>query len=233
MLAIIFTVLGACTLVPYIVLRSKRKLTPGLFLKIATSMFFILATVAAAISGGAQQNFSWLFLGILVGQVFGLLGDYWLDMKDMLPQHKEPYMFAGFISFFICHLFFIAGLFITYGFEWLSLGIAAGAGLVLMIFILLTESPMKLKYGKFKGIASAYAFIFGASITTAVMSWINSGNPQALVMAIGLVVFLLSDLFLSGTFFGVGKERPFDYAANYICYFGGQFVISLSLLALV
>jgi len=234
MLAIIFTVLGVCTLAPYIVLRCKRKLTPGLFLKIATSMCFIMATGAVILANsGAFGTYRYLFLGILVGQVFGLLGDYWLDIKDMLPKHKEPYMYAGFISFFICHVFYIVGLLRTYGWDWQMVAIMAGAGLALVIFVLATEKPMKVRFGSFKGIVAAYSAIFGVSISAALMSYINTRNLQALVMAIGLVVFLLSDLFLSGTFFGEGKDRPFDYAANYICYFGGQFTISLSLLALV
>ena len=91
---------------------------------------------------------------------------------------------------------------------------------------------MKLKYGKFKGVTAAYSIVFGMSIAAAFCSWYFGGMaPQALVMTIGLVVFLLSDLVLSGTFFGQGKDRPVDYILNYIFYFGGQFTIALSLLA--
>ena len=46
---------------------------------------------------------------------------------------------------------------------------------------------------------------------------------------IGSVLFALSDLVLSGTYFGVGKERPVDIASNYILYYAGQFLIALSL----
>jgi len=234
-MAIVFTALGVCTVVPYVYCRCKRKLLPGLFLKIATSMCFILTSSALVLANSAYfDHYRYILLGIVVGQVFGLLGDYWLDMKDMYLQHKEIYMFAGFISFFIGHVVFIAGLFRTYGADWgwPELAIILGAGLALAVFIMLTEKPMKLRYGKFKGISMAYAAIFGVSITTALLSWLSTRNPQALVMCVGLVIFLLSDLFLSGTFFGEGKERPFDYIANYVCYFGGQFVISLSLLAI-
>jgi len=233
--AILLTALGACTLAPYIVLRSKRKLVPGIFFKIATSMFFILATCAAILANSAQfEQYKFLFIGILAGQVFGLLGDYWLDMKDMEPQHKEPYMFAGFISFYICHIFYNLGMLRTYntGWGWMDVICIVGAGVILAAFVLATEKPMKLRYGKFKPITAAYSVIFGISIAVSFLSWMYSGNRQALVMCIGLLVFLASDLFLTGTFFGTGKDRPFDYAANYICYFGGQFTISLSLLAL-
>jgi len=234
MTAILFTAFGACTLVPYIFFRCKRKLMPGIFLKIATSIFFLLTTCAAALACPAElfdQN-KFLFFGILLGQIFGLLGDFWLDMKDMMAQHHDPLVFAGFASFFVGHCFFIAGLFSKYGADLKTWLITLGAGVLLCAFVMLTEKPMKLKYGKFKGITAAYSVIFGMSIAASLLCYFSTKQTQALVMNIGLAVFLASDLFLSGTFFGEGKDHPFDYAANYICYYGGQFTIALSLLAI-
>ena len=46
----------------------------------------------------------------------------------------------------------------------------------------------------------------------------------------GAVLFTLSDLVLSGTYFGEGKDRPVDIILNYILYYSGQFLIALSLL---
>jgi len=206
---------------------------PGLLLKIATSMFFLLATSAAILGSGQFEQHKYLFFGVLIGQLFSLLGDFWLDMKDMYAQHKDVYVFSGFICFLIGHLFFIAGLLKTYGVGVQTLLFMAGAALLLCAVVLATEKPMKLKYGKFKWITAGYTAVFGLSIAAALCSWLYGGRiPQALVMNIGLVVFLASDLFLSGTLFGEGKDRPFDYAANYICYYGGQFTIALSLLAI-
>jgi uncharacterized membrane protein YhhN len=169
--------------------------------------------------------------------VFGLLGDYWLDMKDMYPQHRDTYVFAGFCSFLAGHLFFIAGLYKTYaaygsGIGWRYQLVVPAAGLAFAALVLATEKPMKLAYGKFKGITAAYSGVFGASVAMAFCCWYSGGRAaQPFVMFLGLAVFLLSDLVLSGTYFGKGKARPVDYILNYPFYYGVQFAISLSLLA--
>ena len=45
----------------------------------------------------------------------------------------------------------------------------------------------------------------------------------------GSVLFAVSDLVLSGTYFGVGKDRPIDLALNYLTYSPAQFLIAFSL----
>ena len=52
------------------------------------------------------------------------------------------------------------------------------------------------------------------------------------LMFAGLVLFLVSDLILSGTYFGEGKNRPVDVVSNHVTYYFGQFLIALSLLYL-
>ena len=47
---------------------------------------------------------------------------------------------------------------------------------------------------------------------------------------VGAVLFAISDLVLSGTFFGKGKERPIDFILNYLTYYGAQFTIAMVLL---
>ena len=45
----------------------------------------------------------------------------------------------------------------------------------------------------------------------------------------GIILFLLSDLVLSGTYFGEGRDRPRDIALNYLSYFPAQFLIAFAL----
>ena len=51
------------------------------------------------------------------------------------------------------------------------------------------------------------------------------------IIFIGSILFALSDLVLSGTYFG-GKERPVDIILNYLTYYPAQFLIAFSLLFL-
>ncbi|MDR2686809.1 MAG: lysoplasmalogenase [Oscillospiraceae bacterium] len=240
-LAGIFTLCGVGTMTPYIVLRIKRKHVAAIILKVSTSVLFLLTTGVSVLmsSGAAWERYKFLFLGVLFGQISGLLGDYWLDMKDMHTKHHDTYVLAGFTSFLVGHLFFIAGLLATYGAGTQTVLFILGAGFLLCAAVLATEKPMKLRYGKFKGITAGYSAVFGMSIAAAFCSWYfgrqlswfaGMFSAQPLVMLIGLVVFLLSDFVLSGTYFGEGKTRPIDYTLNYIFYYGGQFTIALSLL---
>ncbi|MDR0531750.1 MAG: lysoplasmalogenase [Oscillospiraceae bacterium] len=231
MLAIIMTALGACALILFILLRIKKRGFAALITKITVSLFFLLTAITATFSHnlGIYQS---LFLAVLFGQIFGLVGDILLDLRDLHPDYREPYTFAGFVSFLLGHLMFIGGLMWCYSFQLVHVLVMLGAAAVLCAGVVLTEKPMKLKFGKFKGITAGYSAVFGVSVAAAWMAYAATGRTQTLVMAIGLTAFLLSDLVLSGTYFGEGKNRPVDIALNYILYYGGQFTIALSLLAI-
>ncbi len=51
-------------------------------------------------------------------------------------------------------------------------------------------------------------------------------------MFAGGIFFLISDLILSGTYFGEGKNRPVDIIINHVTYYIAQFLIASSLLFL-
>ena len=57
----------------------------------------------------------------------------------------------------------------------------------------------------------------------------NFTNQFFVMMLIGGVLFAISDLVLSRTYFGEGHETPIDFILNYIFYYSAQFVIALSL----
>ena len=93
---------------------------------------------------------------------------------------------------------------------------------------------MKLHYGKMKGIVIGYSILLFSTVLLSGSLALSMGwqNPTLNLFFAGGVLFALSDLVLSGTYFGVGKERPVDIISNYILYYGGQFLIAYSLLYL-
>ena len=96
------------------------------------------------------------------------------------------------------------------------------------------EKPLKLKYGKFKLISFCYALcLFGTCSFSLFLAIQNGFQIQTLNMIfIGAILFAVSDLVLSGTYFGENKDRPIDFILNYITYYGAQFTIAFSLLFL-
>ena len=96
---------------------------------------------------------------------------------------------------------------------------------------LLLEKPMKLKFGEMKWTVTVYAFLLFSTPFTALSMCILTGWSSTLLimMFVGGILFALSDLVLSGTYFGEGKDRPIDLILNYLFYYGAQFVIAFSL----
>ena len=90
---------------------------------------------------------------------------------------------------------------------------------------------MKLSYGKFKSVVIAYGVILFAMVLISGSFALYYGweKTSLNLIFVGGVFFAISDLILSGTYFGTGKERPIDLALNYITYYAGQFLIASTL----
>jgi uncharacterized membrane protein YhhN len=206
---IIFPALGAVLLAPYLFMRFKRRLLPGLFLKVGVSMLFLLTAAVGIITAGGETELL-LSMAVFIGLCFGLLGDIFLDQKDMYAEHKETYTFAGFIAFMTGHFFFIAGLLFTYGPDWKTLLPGAAAGLAVGFGCLLLAKPLKMDFGRFKLITVIYGFVLAFMDSTAFACYSVDKALQPLLMGVGGISFLLSDLILSQTYFGKGHDKPMD-----------------------
>ena len=53
--------------------------------------------------------------------------------------------------------------------------------------------------------------------------------PFNMILA-GGVLFAISDLILSGTYFGIGKTRAVDLISNTVTYYAAQYLIAFSLI---
>lgn len=232
-LYVLTLVLGAAALCFFLKLRTKKSSAKAAVAKSCVSVFFILSWLVAAYFTGLSAFAAFIGGGLL----FGLLGDIWLDLKFCYDADNDFYTKMGFLSFGIGHVFYCAAVIFgtVGGFKPVSILPACGVALVAALVVFFGEKVMKLHYGAFKMISTVYggvlffmaAFAFFAALFTGLHE-----NIHLVVMAVGGVFFIISDLILSGTYFGEGKNRPVDIVTNHVTYYIAQFIIAGSVLLL-
>ena len=220
-MSLVLMILGMIELVWYVAEKLRSYSVKAVLLKSGVSMMFLAVAVTA-------RSAAPLAAFVILGLAFGLLGDIWLDLKYVFPEQDRIFTYAGFTVFGIGHVLYITGLLTQYGtgrFLPASFALAAlAAGLVLVL-----EKPMKLKYGEMKPVVLVYGFFLFSTVFVSGGLFMLHGGSALRCFFIGSVLFALSDLVLSGTYFGEGRERPVDIISNYVFYYGGQFLIAYSL----
>ena len=236
MLYPLLLVCGAVLLFVYIREKIKAYSVKAVLIKSVVSVLFLAVGVYGAWVAAVKGNASLLCPFVLLGLLFGLLGDIWLDLKYVFPEKDEPFTYAGFCVFGVGHILYIIGTLLSY--------YPAGRPMTVIVPILLAlmlsagnafmEKPMKLHYGKLKPVVIAYGVILFAMVLISGSLALSCGWKEIPLnlLFIGGVFFAVSDLILSGTYFGVGKERLIDLALNYITYYAAQFLIASSLVFL-
>lgn len=230
-------VLGIIALVVFLKMRVSASTAKAAMAKSFVSALFMSTAVSALLYSDALASpigrFSYY---IIIGLLFGLFGDIWLDLKFVYKPDEDVHTFAGFLAFAAGHILFIIGIIryfadtakLLYVILPLVIGIALGCATVL------GAKLMKLEYGKFKVISMVYASILiSMTLLSGSLALMNSFKVMTLnFMFVGGIFFLISDLILSGTYFGEGKNRPVDIITNHVTYYIAQFVIASSLLFL-
>lgn len=228
-----FIIIGIAVilLVWYLICKCKKYDLKELFIKIGISLLFVLLSLVATYKSEKITIFNVL---VIIGLVFGLIGDILLDLKYIDLERSMGYTYSGFIVFGIGHIMFMSAMIMNYyqsgGILYIILAIVLD--IILSIATILMEKPLKLNYGRLKKISFAYALcLFGTCSFSLFLAIQNGFSILSLNMfLIGAILFVVSDLVLSGTYFGEGKERPVDFILNYITYYGAQFTIAFLLL---
>ena len=236
MLYYLLLALGALLLFFYVREKIRAYSVKAVLLKASVSSLFIAVGLYGSYVSAAAGRISLLCPFVLFGLLCGLLGDIWLDLKYVFREKEQPFTYAGFCAFAIGHAFFIAGMLLAcrpagkplYVLLPLLLGLLMSVGNIAM------EKPMKLRFGKLKPVVFLYGiFLFSMVLLAGSLALAQAWQNRSLnLLFAGGVLFAVSDLILSGTYFGTGKERPVDFILNYLSYYAAQFLIASSLLFL-
>ena len=226
---IVLLALGAICLALFLIEKIRKYSVKETLIKACTSfLFIILATYCNYHNGGHPFGFF-----VICALALGLMGDIWLDLKYVFPEQNRIFTYAGFISFAIGHIFYIIGMMtcFRYDHQWYSYVIPIVLGLVGGALVILLEKPLKMKYGEYKAICFIYGTIlFTMTATTIYLTCTQSFQVPAFNMLFaGGVLFAVSDLILSGTYFAENRENPIDIISNSMTYYFAQYLIAFSL----
>ena len=222
---------GAVALVLYVREKIAAYSVRAVIIKAVVSTLFIAVGILGMAVSAVNPNLMGPF--IVLGLVCGLLGDIWLDLKYVFPEHDVPFTYAGFASFGVGHVLYIAGMLDRFfppdGLAYVLVPIVLAV--VLSVGNVLLEKPMKLAYGRMKPVVVGYgALLFSTLLVSGSLALAFGWEEPALnLMFAGAILFTISDLVLSNTYFGTGHERPIDFVLNYFTYYPAQFLIATAL----
>lgn len=213
----------------FICVRTIRGGVWGVATKALASVAFVSAgIIALGVNGGGLGGAL-----IVIGLVFGLVGDILLDLKVVYPDNNDFYLNCGMLSFGLGHIAFAFGLSLISSPEsnllkciLISLAIA----IVAATLIMLMGKPMKLNFGKFffQSFGYAIALVFMSAYSIA----LSLNLKIMFIAAVGFVLFLLSDLVLSTQYFGGKQDSKPLIVINHTLYYLAQISIVAFLLFL-
>lgn len=224
----------------FLVVRIKEGGVKALFLKTAASLTFIMSSVIS-LSLSSDNYYYGIF--IVVGLIFGLVGDIWLDLKYVHRDYDEPYTFAGMLSFLIGHGFYIAGILSAYPeyVPW-QIALAVFSAIAVTLISRFLDRNKEFEYGKFNLLAFIYSVVTMLTVTFslnamncfAILPMANGVDTsdvfwRFVLMFLGTVLFALSDLVLSYVYFLKGGNTSKNVIMNHVLYFSAQFILTLSI----
>lgn len=208
--------------------RTKGCNVNNVMLKIISSLFFLVTAVFGIIENPDASTYGAL---ILFGGILGLCGDITLDLRGIYEEHFHQYLNSGFLFFLVGHIFYSVAIALFSELKLWHIAVCVGCSIVVSIGNLFIGKLMKMVYGKYKLIVSLYVVFLSTTVFLSLAAMIVSGfTGKYIVLAVGTILFFLSDVVLSGTYFGEGMDGPFFLFINHFLYYAGQYLIASSIM---
>ncbi len=213
----------------FVAFRLTRGGVVGLYTKTIASLAFVVLGLYGAYASGLTI----IAVFMLLGLIFGMLGDIVLDLKVVYSGDKEKHLNAGMLCFgaghimyFIALSIFVVNSFALYNRITTLLLVPLGIALLITTLIMFLAKPLlKLDFGNFKIQTALYTFALTFMTAYAFVAgyYVN----KILLFAVGLLFIFLSDLVLSNQYFGGKQNSKVLTAVNHILYYLGQILIAL------
>lgn len=227
-------ILGAVAVIlttAFIVIRVTKGGLAGVYSKTLASLGFVVL----GFFGAYKTGLSLVALFILLGLIFGMLGDIILDLKVVYAGDNNKHLNAGMLCFGVGHIMYFVALTIyasstaMLASKMLSLIlIPLGIAIFLTTAIMLLAKPLlKLEFGKFKIQTALYTFAL--TFMTAYAFMAGAYISKLLIFAVGLLLFFVSDLILSNQYFGGKQNNKILIILNHAIYYLAQITIAVML----
>lgn len=221
-LIIALAIVGAVLQGLFISKEHAKAYVPADILKGAASLMFVAIGVVGVICGSGDS----FAIKILIGLIFGMIGDIVMNLRFVFEGDKGQKAFlGGILAFLIGHILYLTALVpkAPHVLACVIIGAVLAAGLLAYIF-----KTMEVKVAfKIFGV-----FYLGAVIIMTVMAIdvaAFASTTQAIVYAIGAVLFTASDIILIFNTFG-GSSKFSRRVLNLSLYYIGQVLIAACLL---
>lgn len=219
-------VLFVASVVLFLINRTKQANEKSLILKSFASLMFVAIGVLSLLK---LNNVSTKAL-VCLGMVCGLVGDIILDLKVMYPEKSKTYFNYGTLMFGVGHTLYFMGIImfkqdqIITGFWWVALSSVLLA-LLLSALIVKYSPKMGLDMAGYKTQCIIYStlLIFMALISVVLAI---CGIKLCWLLAVGFVLFFVSDLILSMQYFGGKEQNKAMIIANHVLYYVAQLLIA-------
>lgn len=220
-LVILLAIIGIVLQGIFISVEHKEKYVAADVLKGTAAACFVIIGIVGYITKTSDA----FGLKLMIGLIFGMIGDILLNLRFVVGEEKGQKVFLlGIVSFLIGHILYLAALVPIAAHPGVCFIVGAILAAALLAYIFKTMD-VKLAF-KIFGV-----FYLGAVIIMTVMAIdvaMAVQNIRSIEYAIGAVLFMISDIVLIFNTFS-GKTKFSMRIANLSLYYIGQLLIAMCL----